>query len=69
MNLEARFKDIQAALKQVDWLSTEEHVDYDLDNSSGALFINGRITFLNDNILEFTESITQERHRYHFQYM
>jgi hypothetical protein len=69
MNLEAKLKNVQAALKQVDWLSTEEHIDYDLDNSSGALFLNGRIAFLNNTILEFIESITPERHRYRYQYM
>ena len=69
MNLEAKLKNVQAALKQVDWFSTEEHIDYDLDNSSGALFLNERIVFLNNTILQFTESITPERHRYRFQYM
>jgi hypothetical protein len=69
MNLERRLRDIQVALKQADWFSTEEHVDYDVDLSSGVLFINGKVIFFNDTILEFTESITPDRHRYRYQYM
>lgn len=69
MNLERRLRDIQTALKQIDWFSTEEHVDYDIDASSGTLFLNGKIVLFNDTILEFTESINPVRYRYRYQYM
>ncbi len=44
MNLERRLKDIQVALKQAGWFSTEEHVDYEYDFASDVLFMDGRIT-------------------------
>jgi hypothetical protein len=69
MNLERKLKDLQVALKQASWFSTEEHVDYDVDLSVGVLFINGAITFFNDTVLEFTESVTPDRRRYRYQYM
>lgn len=31
MNLDRKLKDLQVALKQASWFSTEEHVDYDVD--------------------------------------
>lgn len=69
MNPEHILKNIQTALKQIDWFSTEEHIDYNLDTSSESLFLQGRITFFNDTVLEITESLTSERHRYRYQYM
>jgi hypothetical protein len=69
MNLERRLEDIRAALKQIDWFSTDEQVDYDLDASSGTLFLRGKISMFNDTILEFTESITPGWLRYRYQYM
>jgi len=69
MNLERRLEDIRAALKQIDWFSTDEQVDYDLDGSSGTLFIRGKISLFNDTILEFTESISPGWLRYRYQYM
>jgi len=69
MNLEAKLKDIQIALKLADWFSTEEHIDYDVDLSLGFLFVDGKIVFFDNTILEFTESITPERFKYRYQYM
>jgi len=69
MNLECRLKEIQVALKQAGWFSTEEHVDYDYDFALGVLFVDGKIAFFNDTVLEFTQSITPDRQRYRYQYM
>src|SRR3990172_9382704 len=69
MNLERKLKDIQVALKQIDWYSIEEHIDYDMDGLLGTLFLNGKVELFNDTTIEFTESITPERHRYRYQYM
>ena len=69
MNLERKLRDIHAALKQIDWFSIEEHIDYDIDSLSDTLFINGKIVLFNDTIVEFTESLTPNRHRYRYQYM
>jgi len=69
MNLESRLKDIHIALKLADWFSTEERIDYNIDPSLGFLFTDGKIVFLDNTILEFTESITPERFMYRYQYM
>ena len=69
MKLEKRFKHLQIALKIADWFSTEEHIDYDVDFASECLFIDGKMTFFDSTILEFTESITPDRFRYRYQYM
>lgn len=69
MNIEKELKEIEIALKIADWFSAEQHVDYDYDFSLGVLFVEGRIVFSNDNILEFTESITPDRFKYRYHYM
>jgi len=50
MNLEAKLKDIQIALKLADWFSTEEHIDYDVDLSLGFLFVDGKIVFFDNDL-------------------
>ncbi len=69
MNIEDRFKDIQIALRLADWFSSEDHVNYDTDFSSGFLFVEGKIVFIDNTVLEFSESVTPERTRYRYQYM
>ncbi len=69
MNIEKRLEEIRIACKIADWFSTEQHVDYDFDISLGVLFAEGRIVFYNDNIFEFTESITPDRFKYRYHYM
>ncbi len=66
---EKKLHEIRIALKVADWLSVEEHIDYDVDHSLGILFIDGCIRFIDTTRLEFTESINPERCRYRFQYM
>jgi hypothetical protein len=69
MNVESKLKDIHIALKIADWFSTEKRIDCDVDLSLGFLFVDGKIVFFNNTILEFTESITPERFKYRYQYM
>lgn len=69
MNLERHLKSIQIALKIANWFSTEEHVDYGVDISTGNLFVKGSMTFFNGTILDFTESVSPEKLKYRYQYM
>ncbi len=69
MNLEKHLKSIEIALKIANWFSIDEHIDYGVDFSSGNLFVNGSITFFNETILDFTESVSPEKLKYRYQYM
>ena len=69
MSLELRLQDILIACKVADWYSTDVVIDYDIDQSLGILFADGRIVFYDGSILEFTETVTPDRFRYRYHYM
>jgi hypothetical protein len=69
MNVERQLRNIQVALKQINWYSLDERIDYNMDVSRGELFLDGTVLLFNDTMLEFTESITPERRRYRYQFM
>ena len=69
MKLETHLKRIRIAMEMTDWLSSEEHVEYETDFSTDSLFVEGEVVFFNETVLEFTVSITPEKERYHYQYM
>ncbi len=69
MKLDQQLKQIQIAMKQADWFSSTQHVDYEIDRSLDVLLVDGKIEFFDDTVLEFTESRTPGRYRYRFQYM
>ena len=63
------YEDILIACKIGDWYSTDTIIEHELDLSLGIMFADGRITFYNGSILEFTESITPDRFKYRYQYI
>ena len=69
MNIESKLKEIEIACNIADWFSVEQNVNYDYDFLLGLLFVDGRIVFSNDTVLEFTESINPDRFKYRYHYM
>lgn len=56
-------------LQKLSPLILTSHIDVSLDEDTRILFISGKIVFIDESILDFTEKFSTLGHRYRFHYM
>jgi hypothetical protein len=69
MKVQEYFRQVQKAIRRVEWLIESQSVTFEHEPVSENGFIQGRIAFIDGSILDFSETVSLVNDYYRFHYM